>query len=431
MAEAAPDLRSAPEAQTLRALLDISGAISGELDPFRIAQLAVDRSGSLVGADAAHLWLWDPQADALRALARSDACLLTAADQVSELGDSIIGQVFRRRHPVVVDDYQQWEHALPSVVASGVRSAVGVPLVVNERTVGVMVAHNYDRRTFTGQQIALLRVFAGHVAPALEAARLHVESEARRRRAEEAEEQVRALNADLEQRVQERTAELEAANHELQSFCYSVSHDLRAPLRSMDGFCQVLAEDYGDRLDQDAMTSLQRVRAASQRMAQLIDDLLQLSRITRAEMSRELVDLSGAARQIAEGLKASEPERQVAFSITPGLEARGDARLLRMVLQQLLNNAWKFTSTHPIGHIAFGRTQHRGLDAFFVRDDGVGFDMAYTDKLFGPFQRLHGMTEFDGTGIGLATVQRIINRHGGNIWAEAEVDKGACFYFSL
>ena len=431
MPEAVSERRAGFESETFRALLEISAAIGGELDPFRIAQLAVDRAGSLLIADAAHLWLWDPQLDALRALARSDACLLTEADEVSPIGDSIVGQVFRSHEPVVVDDYQHWEFSLPSVVDSGVSSAMGVPLMVNERPVGVMIAHNYERRAFSGQQVALLRLFAGQIAPALEAARLHLESEGRRRRAEQAEEQVRALNAELERRVHERTAELEAANQELEAFCYSVSHDLRAPLRSMDGFCQVLFEDYGERLDDRAVGYLQRVRAASQRMAQLIDDLLQLSRITRTEMQRQRVDLSQVARAIAADLVAREPEREVSFRIADGLQAVGDARLLRVALENLLGNAWKFTSKHATGQIELGRTERDGQAVFFVSDDGAGFDMAYSDKLFGPFQRLHGTTEFEGTGIGLATVQRIVSRHGGQIWAEAEVERGARFSFSL
>ena len=419
------------ESETFRALLEIAGAIGGVLDPGRVAQLVVDHAATLLSADAAHLWLWDPDAQVLRALARSDACLLTGAEEITELGDSIVGQVFRRREPVLVDDYQDWEYALRSVVESGVRSAMGVPLMVNERPVGAIVVHNYEQRTFTGQQVSLLRLFAGLVAPALEAARLYAESEARRRRAEDAEGQVRGFNLELEQRVRERTAELEAANAELEAFCYSVSHDLRAPLRSMDGFCQLLLEDYGDRLEDEARGYLGRVRAASQRMASLIDDLLTLSRITRTEMRRERVDLSQMAQSIVADLSAAHPHRDVSVKVTEDLEAYGDSRLLRIVLENLLGNAWKFTAKHPTANIELGVADEGGRRVFFVRDDGAGFDMTYSEKLFGPFQRLHGMSEFEGNGIGLATVQRIINRHGGRVRAEGEVERGACFSFSL
>jgi signal transduction histidine kinase len=246
-----------------------------------------------------------------------------------------------------------------------------------------------------------------------------------------AEEKVHRLNEELEQRVVERTAELWAANEELEGFAYSVAHELRSPLRSMDGFSLALLEDYGDRLDADGRYYLQRVRAASQRMAQLIDDLLLLSRVTRREVCRETVDLSTLAQEIALRLQATQPERQVEFVIEEGVVVKGDEHLLRMVMKSLLDNAWKFTSKHPHARIEFGVTEHDGEVAYFVRDDGVGFDMAYADKLFGTFQRLHATTEFEGTGIGLTTVQRIIDRHGGRVWAKGAVGQGATFYFTL
>jgi len=225
--------------------------------------------------------------------------------------------------------------------------------------------------------------------------------------------------------------ELEGANRELEAFSYSVSHDLRAPLRSIDGFSQALLEDYEDKLDETGKDYLHRVRAASQHMAQLIDDLLKLSRLSRAEMHYEQVDLSALAQAVAAELKETEPERQVKFIIKERVVAYGDRPLLRVVLENLFRNSWKFTSKHPQATIEFGVIQEGGKPVYFVRDDGVGFDRAYAGKLFVPFQRLHTSAEFEGTGIGLATVQRIIHRHGGNIWAEGEVEKGATFYFTL
>ncbi len=225
--------------------------------------------------------------------------------------------------------------------------------------------------------------------------------------------------------------ELELANKELVAFSYSVSHDLRAPLRSIDGFSQAVLEDYEDRLDAQGKDYLRRVRAASQRMARLIDDLLKLSRVTRAEMNYQQVDLSAMAKAIAGELKETNPERAVEFIIAEGATAPGDAPLLRAALENLLNNAWKYTARHPLAKIEFGVIQQDGQPTYFVRDDGAGFDMAYAGKLFTPFQRLHDVKEFDGVGIGLATVQRIVRRHGGNIWAEGEVEKGAIFYFTL
>ncbi len=242
-----------------------------------------------------------------------------------------------------------------------------------------------------------------------------------------AEEEIRKLNADLTRRA----LELDAINGELEAFSYSVSHDLRAPLRGIDGFSQALQEEYGDRLDEQARHYLERVRAASRRMAQLIDDMLTLSRVTRSEMRREEVDLSGLARTIATELEKTQPERQVEFDIHPDVVACGDARLLGGVLENLLGNAWKFTCQHPQARIEFGVLHQEGEEVYFVRDDGAGFDMAYADKLFGAFQRLHAQTEFPGSGIGLATVQRIVLRHGGRVWAEGAVERGATFYFTL
>ncbi|MFZ0546314.1 MAG: PAS domain S-box protein [Candidatus Promineifilaceae bacterium] len=240
------------------------------------------------------------------------------------------------------------------------------------------------------------------------------------------------LNEELEQRVTERTAQLEAANKELEAFSYSVSHDLRAPLRSIDGFSQALLEDYLESLDDDAQDYLKRVRAASQRMAQLIDDMLMLSRITRSEMNRETVDLSRIAKSIAENLTQTEPERQVEFDIPPNVTVEADRHLMEVVLENLIGNAWKFTSKNATARIEFGTiTQSNEHPAYFVRDNGAGFDMTYSGKLFGAFQRLHSSSDFPGTGIGLATVQRVINRHGGSVWAESKENQGATFYFTI
>jgi PAS domain S-box-containing protein len=235
----------------------------------------------------------------------------------------------------------------------------------------------------------------------------------------------------IDQELELRNAQLLSSNSELEAFCYSVSHDLRAPLRSIDGFSQALLDDYADRLDDTGKQYLQRVRAGAQRMAALIDDLLTLSRITRAELQRQSIDLSEMASSVANDLSRQDPARHVVFVIAPGLEARADAQLMRTVLENLLGNAWKFTSGRSHARIEFGRTQANGASAFFVRDNGAGFDPAYAGRLFGAFQRLHAAAEFPGTGVGLASVQRVIYRHGGRVWAKSAVNQGATFFFTL
>jgi signal transduction histidine kinase len=275
--------------------------------------------------------------------------------------------------------------------------------------------------------------FAGVMVLAVTAAGGAIAMDLDRARAarQQAEAEIRLLNLELEGRVRERTALLEAANRELEAFSYSVSHDLRAPLRGIEGWTLAILEDYAPRLDDQGRTYLERVRTETQHMGQLIDDILSLSRASRAEMQLEPVDLSALARTIIGRLRETGPERRVEFVIQEGLTAKGDPALLEIALSNLLDNAWKFTGQRPAGLIEFGRMQREGQPVFFVRDNGAGFDQAYADKLFGAFQRLHQASEYPGTGIGLATVQRILHRHGGRIWAEAAVDRGATFYFTL
>jgi DNA-binding response OmpR family regulator len=278
----------------------------------------------------------------------------------------------------------------------------------------------------------------------LDLLRARVLAQIRRKQFEDENRQIREqlLRAELEsmeartaQRVAEARAaltdELEAKNEELNAFSYSVAHDLRAPLRSLDGFSLALLEDYTDKLDEDGRQYLRYIRESAQQMAVLIDSLLELSRVTRSELRREAVDLTAMAHAIAERLRRSQPERDALFVISEGLIVEGDAGLLAIALENLLGNAWKYSSKRPQARIELASTQMDGRRALFVRDNGAGFDMAYASKLFGVFQRLHTISEFEGTGIGLATVHRIVRRHGGHVWAEGEVDRGATFYFTL
>jgi light-regulated signal transduction histidine kinase (bacteriophytochrome) len=243
--------------------------------------------------------------------------------------------------------------------------------------------------------------------------------------------EVEELNRELENRVLQRTSELQAAVQELETFCYSVSHDLRAPLRTLDGFSQALLEDYGETLDADGRMFLDRIRKNSQHLAQLIDSLLQLSRLNRLEMKTQAVDLSQMVAAVISDLKQAQPRPEMAVHIEPGIQAEGDSSLLQNVLMNLLENSWKFTAKTEHPTVEFGLQKDGSETCCFVRDNGAGFDMRFEGKLFGAFQRLHRPGEFEGTGIGLATVQRIIRRHRGRIWARAAVNEGATFYFTL
>jgi signal transduction histidine kinase len=268
----------------------------------------------------------------------------------------------------------------------------------------------------------------GRATLELQAANRELEREVRERG--RAEQEVLRLNAELERRVVERTAQLEYTNRELESFCYAVSHDLRGPLRSIDGFSQALLQDCLPQLPADGQRFLQRIRASTQRMGQLIEDLLTLSKVSRGELRKLEIDVSDLARHAVAELAQREPARKVEVAVWDGMQAQADPRL-RAALENLIANAWKFTAKTEQPRLEIGCLRDGERSTYFVRDNGVGFDMAYADKLFGAFQRLHSEKEFPGTGIGLATVQRIVHRHGGRIWANAAQGKGATFFFTL
>jgi light-regulated signal transduction histidine kinase (bacteriophytochrome) len=310
-----------------------------------------------------------------------------------------------------------------------VKANLAVPLLQGQNLWGLLCIHQCKApRQWQATEIEFVQQIANHLGVALQHAELMAELQTEVIERQQAEQAVVTLNQGLQKAI----VDLKAVNRELESFSYSVSHDLRAPLRSIDGFSQALLEDCSNQLDDSGQDYLHRIRNATQRMGHLIDDLLNLSQVTRSEMHLEPVNLSLIASNICTELQRSQPERQVEFTVQPGLFVEGDARLLHVLLTNLLNNAWKFSSKNPHARIEFGiLSTPTDNPVYFVRDNGVGFDMAFANKLFGPFQRLHSANEFPGNGIGLATVQRIARRHGGRTWAEGALEEGATFYFTL
>lgn len=357
--------------------------------------------------------------------------LLQEEHKLSVGGKSMIGRAVATGEARVANNVNGEAIRFDNPYLPQTRAEVALPLVVRGKVVGGLTVQSIQQDDFSAEEITVLQAIVDQLAVAIENAHLFDAAQREIERRREVEIQIRQLNEDLERRVRERTAQLETSNQELEAFAYSVSHDLRAPLRSINGFSQALIEDCGVSLEGICIDYLNRIRAASQRMGELIDDLLHLSRLTRSEMHRTHVNLSDIAGEILDELREGEPERRSEVSVAPQVEVEGDARLLRVAMENLLSNAWKFTCERDITRIYFGVTEIGGQLVCFVRDNGAGFNMEYADKLFTAFQRLHATTEFEGTGIGLATVQRIIHRHGGKIWAEGEVGKGATFYFTL
>ena len=333
----------------------------------------------------------------------------------------------REDRPYISNDRERDARTVPvphPVARDVIKSTAAFPLHQEGRVIGFLTVHASEVDYFDREMTDLLQLLATDLSFALDT----MAADARR---EEAEGALRQLNATLEQKVEERTLSLQAANRELEAFGYSVSHDLRAPLRAIGGFTELIAESHLDRLDHEARGYLERVRAAAQRMSRLIDDLMNLSRIARLPLAREQLDVSRLAAEVVAELQENDPQRAVQVRITPGLTAHADRGLAQIVLANLLGNAWKFTARRSGPAISVGSGKRGGRAMFFVRDNGAGFDMKHADKLFAPFQRLHAEQEFAGTGIGLALVQRIVQRHGGQVEVESAENQGTVVYFTL
>jgi PAS domain S-box-containing protein len=399
---------------------EVSASASTILDPEHLMRQAVDLIQQRFNFYYVGMFLVDEVGEqaVLRAgTGQAGQKMLAAGHRLAVGGESMIGQCVAHAQPVIASDTEDHVVRFNNPLLPETRSEMALPLNSRAECIGALTVQSVQKAAFSAGDIVALQSMVNQLAVAITNARLY--------------DQVQQYATQLEERVAERTATLAAVNKELEAFAYSVSHDLRAPLRTLDGFSQALLEDYADQLDATAQDYLRRVRAGSQRMRQLIDDLLKLSRLTQGEMQWARVDLSALAREIAAELHRTQPERQVEFVIADGMIAVGDAHLLRVMLENLLGNAWKFTGRQASARIEFGSTEGEGICLYFVRDNGAGFDMDYADKLFTAFHRLHRSTEFDGTGIGLATVQRIVHRHRGRIWAEGVVNRGAAFYFTL
>jgi PAS domain S-box-containing protein len=431
----------------LSSILEINKRIALSANmPSLLARIAAEAT-QLVQADGTMVRV--RRGDDLVATAETCHGTVILANSTLRLGEGVAGMAALEQRVILTPDIQAEPLALPAykrqAMALGIASLVTLPICGSHGVVGTLHVTSRRPRVFNADEITALSRYAEQAAIAIEQAQLvgavqqrQVELEqanvalrgeiAARQHAEDA---IRQLNTQLEQRVVERTAQIEAANKELEAFSYSVSHDLRAPLRAVDGFARILLEDYAPRLDGEVQRYLSLVRHGTQRMGRLIDDLLTFARVSRRPLSKRLVRLDELAHQVLDDLRHEYDGRQVEVVIGRLSPCQADPVLLKQVLTNLLANALKFTRQQQVARIEVGWCETHGAAAYFVRDNGVGFDMRYAGKLFGVFQRLHRMEDYEGTGVGLALVQRIIHRHGGRVWAEAAVGRGATVYFTL
>ena len=405
--------RRADEFETLYQTAQV---LSQQNDLAALLDIIAERAKTLLKAENGFVFLYDAVADELEYRVSR---VIPARGQRMRLGEGMAGRVAQTRQPLMVDDYHTWSGRVATYEDWPIAANLGVPMLYNGALVGVLGVENFSPNLskFVAADARLLTLFAAQAAAAVSNTR--------------SVEQIRRNAAELEERVAERTAQLEAALRELEATSYTISHDLRSPLRAINGFARILLDDYAAQLPPQAQQHLHRVRNGAQRMGQLIDDLLAFFRLNRQGVTRQWLAPAALAREALGALAREQAGRPVDVVIGDLPECQADPALLKQVFLQLLGNALKFTRQRQPARIEIGSERRGDETVYFVRDNGVGFDMQYVHKLFGIFQRLHGMEDFEGTGVGLAIVQRILHRHGGRIWAEAEPDKGATFYFTL
>ncbi len=416
--ELSPQMHDDVVAREVAILKEVSNAIVSELDLSRVLVLVADKAREFIAADTVLVPMISDDRREYRYVAASgkdaDEILNTRLPiRVGMCGWVLTHErplLFGQGTPFALDESTQWE--------KGQTLALLVPLFGKNRIIGgISALGKAGGGSFTTTDMDLITLFANQVSVAIENASLV--------------EELRNTLDTLEQRIEARTAELTAINRELESFCYSASHDLRSPLRGIDGFSQILMDDFPQLLDEPAREYLEKIRAASQRMGQIIDDLLRLAKIVRKDMRREPVDLSAIAQRLIARYRSQTPGRAVSVKLAPDLCCQGDAELLEIALDNFIGNAWKFTQEVSQPSIEIGGRLEDGATTLFVCDNGCGFDMQYQDKLFQPFQRLHRQDEYPGSGVGLAVAERIVKRHDGRVWAVSTLGKGAAFVFTL
>lgn len=407
--------------QRLEKLLEIERKILSAQSTEAICRAALKHLRLILDCERASVVLLDKPADKFRLIALDTAIKTSLVEGNNyPLSTSPFVAAEKMEVPLINDMSTALNRTNldEELMKEGIFSRLSVPIIVNNETKGVLNLSSVTKNNFTEEKISIAQEVAISISLALQHSYFI--------------DQINKQNIELEKRIDDRTSQLRQTISELESFSYSVSHDLRAPLRSIGGFSQALIDDYKDKLDDEGKTLLDRIIMASQRMSDLIDALLMLAKITRSEIKIEPVDLSSiVASAAAELQKHNDVRNNAEFIVQPGITVMGDHRLLRIAVENLMSNAWKFTRDREKTIIEFGKTEIEGKEALFIRDNGVGFDMTYAGKLFGAFQRLHSRDEFEGTGIGLATTRRVILRHNGNIWAESRVNEGAVFYFTI